>query len=642
MMRTLLVSAYILLTVTVEMSYPKEWTSRDIGRVTARGSATYDGPAMTWTVQGEGSDIFEIADSFHFLYQPFVGDGSIIARVERVSQSHPWAKGGVMIRESLDPGSRCAFIYATPVNGVSTQIRAQTHGPTMCDNSVRTIKQQAVRGPVWVKLERKGDQFRGYYAADGPETIWIPVAWKPETVTMSQIVYVGLAVTSHKVGTICEAQFSGLALHSPIEGNITEVEILDNPKQARRKAYRNLEQLGDWRRDAEKTNEQGDLVANSLFAIARTSELNGESTSKVLPDYYRIVEMFPNSPSAVDALVRIATLDGNKGLNYAAKHLRTSLKRDQDRFYLGAMKSCADMSDTPPRDTVVRSFVEYVDGTSSFSLLEKAIAVLEDSEHGLSICKSLIQCGMAQPLNGRTAVTALRYVALRPGEGQPRDRVQDLAVWAAGQFGDTPLAACAMAVIADMKYDQGHYVEALRAFDPELLRGGESESEMVADMETALTSYRRSTLHHTMLDLENFYNALGREASSLGLHTVTLHCQRKIAETRGASIADFQQSAATGVKYSESSPENETWFWKGLVAAQEGDLGAACVSYEQFLPGSGRTVLAARACYDVARTKMAMGEDAQEWILKAKALCPCEAVLKLELQLNDGTAAQRQ
>ncbi len=351
--------------------------------------------------------------------------------------------------------------------------------------------------------------------------------------------------------------------------------------------------------------------------------------------------MFPDSPSAVDALVRIAALDGDEGLKYAARRIRTSPKKDQDRFYLGVIEGCTGMSDTGARETVIRSFVEYVDSTSSFSLLERAIVVLGDRERGPSIYKSLIQYGMAQTLNGRTAVTALRCMALKLEKGPLGDRIQELAGWAAGRFGDTPLAACAMAVMADVKYDQGHYIEALRVFDPELLRGRKSESRMVTDMETALISYRRNTVHHTMLDLEGFYSALGREAGSLGLHSVVLHCQRKIAETRGISLAEFQQSASTGVKYSASSPENETWFWKGLIAAHEGDLGAACVSYEQFLPRSGRTVLAARACYDVARTKMAMGEDAKEWILKAKALCPCEAVLKLERQLDGGRAVRR-
>jgi hypothetical protein len=44
--------------------------------------------------------------------------------------------------------------------------------------------------------------------------------------------------------------------------------------------------------------------------------------------------------------------------------------------------------------------------------------------------------------------------------------------------------------------------------------------------------------------------------------------------------------------------------------------------------------MAAKAYCDIARAKMALGEDAQTWVAKAKALSPCEAVKRLESRLG--------
>jgi hypothetical protein len=59
-----------------------------------------------------------------------------------------------------------------------------------------------------VKLERDAaGYFTGYYSADG--VTWQQVqGTTPVLISMSQNVYIGLAVTSHSAGVICKAEFS--------------------------------------------------------------------------------------------------------------------------------------------------------------------------------------------------------------------------------------------------------------------------------------------------------------------------------------------------------------------------------------------------------------------------------------------------
>jgi tetratricopeptide (TPR) repeat protein len=609
------------------------WNSQDIGETRIRGQATLDKKEMTWTVKSDGRDIFDFADSFHYVYQPFKGNGWISAKVENISESHPWAKVGVMIRETLGPGSRCAIVYATPLNGVSAQVRTTTGGTTFSDNHNRTQEQTAMKVPIWIKLERSGNSFRAYFATDDSNQDWRPVTWKPAPIAMSKVTYIGLAVASHEPGVICQARYSNVTIHQAMEGDITDLEILQDPIQSRRKAYDNLEGLGNWRKNAKTMRNHGNLIATSLFAIGRATELTREPQDEVLSNYYRVVELFPESSRAVQALIRIAILDGMTGLQYGAKHLKEKPREDQDMFYLGVLEGHLDMPETPERQASIRLFMQHVEGTSNFRLIKRAINAIRASKHAPSIYKSLIEYGMAQPSNEQMAITALKYIALELRGKEGDNLIHELANWTATQFKDTKLTICAMAILADTHYTQGHYVEAIEVFQPELFSKSQTESKTVENIENTLIYYRANTLLHGTFDQERIYQGLADKASGLGLNIVALHCQRKVAAIEGLSMERFEKSAQKGIKYSESDPENEVWFWRGLVAAEGGDLGKAAAAYERFIQDDDRSVLAARAYYDIARAKMALGEDAKVWIAKSKALSPCDAVIQLERRL---------
>ena len=65
-------------------------------------------------MSGIGTDIYGTADQGRFVYKQLTGDGSIIARVDSVANTNPWAKAGVMIRATLDAGSAYAFLLMAP------------------------------------------------------------------------------------------------------------------------------------------------------------------------------------------------------------------------------------------------------------------------------------------------------------------------------------------------------------------------------------------------------------------------------------------------------------------------------------------------------------------------------------------------
>src|SRR5262249_44305962 len=66
---------------------PTGWSDADIGGPSRPGYADFNPDAGTWAGGGSGTDIWFTADQFHFLYQPFSGDGEVVARVTAVGDT---------------------------------------------------------------------------------------------------------------------------------------------------------------------------------------------------------------------------------------------------------------------------------------------------------------------------------------------------------------------------------------------------------------------------------------------------------------------------------------------------------------------------------------------------------------------------
>lgn len=166
------------------------WSDGDIGSPTVAGDATVSG--STFMVCGAGADIWGAADSFHFASMALNGDGTIQARIFDVDNTDPWAKAGVMIRESLAANSAHAFTALTPGNGTAFQRRTSTGGA-----SATTAGPNAA-APYWVRLSRLGNVFTGSVSPDGVN--WTLIG--QETVPMASSVFIGIAVTSHNAAML--------------------------------------------------------------------------------------------------------------------------------------------------------------------------------------------------------------------------------------------------------------------------------------------------------------------------------------------------------------------------------------------------------------------------------------------------------
>ena len=100
-----------------------------------------------------------------FALKQLSGLGTIEAQILSVENTDPWAKVGVMIRETLEPNSTFAAMYITPGNGCRFQDRFVTDEDAASDSDQATAEQKAIKPPYWVKLERgAGNAFSAYYS----------------------------------------------------------------------------------------------------------------------------------------------------------------------------------------------------------------------------------------------------------------------------------------------------------------------------------------------------------------------------------------------------------------------------------------------------------------------------------------------
>ncbi|HUU20565.1 MAG TPA: LamG-like jellyroll fold domain-containing protein [Sedimentisphaerales bacterium] len=209
----------------------QDWTRQGVTLLSLwfRGYPVYSGsfveePAGTYTMTGSGADIWDTSDEFHFAYKELTSPGSIIAKIESVEQTHDWAKAGVMLRDTLDTDSIHAMMIVSATQGVSFQRRRSVGGVSFATDIA------GIMAPQWVKIERSvSGAVTASYSADGAS--WTQVG--NEGMKMNIPMYIGLAVTAHNAGEVCEAKFSNVSITGTVSEQWTnqDIAILSNAPQ---------------------------------------------------------------------------------------------------------------------------------------------------------------------------------------------------------------------------------------------------------------------------------------------------------------------------------------------------------------------------------------------------------------------------
>ena len=178
-----------------EAELPGPWASEDVGSVRYAGGVTYR--ARIFRVKSSGTNALGDADACHFVFKPVSGTSELVARVSRVQLTDPWARAGLMMRESLAAGSRNVFLSATAARGGVFQWRERLGEETS------VTLERRLSAPCWLKLKREGSTFTALWSRNGVQ--WAVV--DRLTMTATTDLYVGMAVASVRESVLNESVF---------------------------------------------------------------------------------------------------------------------------------------------------------------------------------------------------------------------------------------------------------------------------------------------------------------------------------------------------------------------------------------------------------------------------------------------------
>jgi hypothetical protein len=170
-----------------------------------------DGP-NAYTIQCQGSDIWNAADGFNFSYESKSGDFDVAVQQTSFTKVSNWSKGGLMVREDLSLTSRDWNIVNDPTSadGVTSIDGSGTGANTVeCNARIATSAASGgwATGPgtvpaypnAWVRLKRTGQMLAAFWSSNS-------VNWVQEALTdwstnaqgpMPASVFVGICCTAH-------------------------------------------------------------------------------------------------------------------------------------------------------------------------------------------------------------------------------------------------------------------------------------------------------------------------------------------------------------------------------------------------------------------------------------------------------------
>ncbi len=427
-------------------------------------------------------------------------------------------------------------------------------------------------------------------------------------------------------------------------GGTIDERIDRNPDKVLREANEDMQRFGDWRTNPKVKQEYSTEISEILLIIGKAKEAKGAPSEEILQAYHNLIMQFPNSPQAIEALCGIVVLDEQNGLEYATNFLeKNGTSSRLAAFYTGTIRSFMVRSDYTNVDKYVKLFIDnHASSKKGLILMAKIMSSLSQVP-GREQLYEIIERRVSQEPNSVIRCGLFRQRAIAHTVDGNSDQLLKKAELVRRKFPGTRLATSASAILADNEYQQDNFVSAIKVFKPELFAEHRPESAIIEDINSLIVLYNVNTLRTQGIDLGKVYEGLAKYSYSLNRNATSAFCYRQSAKVKGFYLEAFKRAASKATKYSNTTAENEIWFWKGLFAAEDGDLMAAGLLYEKFLKTDAMSILAARAYYDTARARMLLGQyaEARDAITEAKRISPCEPVIQMELEIADAAASLR-
>ena len=182
----------------------KGWYCQDIGNPIIAGTANISSKTISVTAGGTG--IGHTMDQLHLVSKKVSGDTQISARLvsQQITGVGGMTQEGLMMRQSSDPSSPYYGAFLTTDIGLVVQYRTSFGGDTIQD-----IQLPNASFPLYLKIQRIGDQFHTEESTDGGKYIIVPGS--TVNIVMPTTLNSGLAVSSNNNGTMVTVIYSNVS-----------------------------------------------------------------------------------------------------------------------------------------------------------------------------------------------------------------------------------------------------------------------------------------------------------------------------------------------------------------------------------------------------------------------------------------------
>jgi TolB protein len=208
----------------------------DIGKVKHSGSCTFDSIINSYTLKGSGKNMWFNDDEFYFVWKRMKGNFILYSWLDWIGKGvEPHRKAGLIIRESLDAGSKYVDIAYHGDGLMSMQYRTDKDSIT---------KQFSMNEKALPVLEIEKDSNIIIARAAFKDSV-LNEAGKLEMSFKSDECYVGLFVCAHNADVVEEAVFRNIQVTVPMKKDFIpykdyigcRLEILDIETGLRKVVY---------------------------------------------------------------------------------------------------------------------------------------------------------------------------------------------------------------------------------------------------------------------------------------------------------------------------------------------------------------------------------------------------------------------
>jgi hypothetical protein len=181
-------------------------------------SSATDAPAVfgqsgqEFGISGAGADLYSGTDAYAAIYSPGAVGATATVETEVTAQQDMagYAKAGIIIRNDMAGSGSTpegVLLLASPSGGI--QLQWDDNGGDYVDTVTPSNGTNPELLPVWLRLQRSGDSYTGYYSFDGRDWQQVGTATVPAQAATQDA---GMFVTSHAAGSPGQVTFDGFTV----------------------------------------------------------------------------------------------------------------------------------------------------------------------------------------------------------------------------------------------------------------------------------------------------------------------------------------------------------------------------------------------------------------------------------------------